>query len=112
MSEPPICEAFYKLAKLAEKDGIGPLNTLPGCWTRQIGKQWWIACNGHKQTMKAISQDGASQGDGVAVGPYQCYIEFNGWPAGFINPFGGAMAAGDAANEAAFIAAIDAEIAR
>ncbi len=109
-TDPPICEAFMKLAELATKDGIGAFNTLPGCWTRHIGKQWWIAVNGHKTSMKATSPNGASAGDGISVEPFHVYIEFNGWPAGIFTPYGGAIAAGDAANESTFISAIEAEL--
>lgn len=110
MDAPPICEAFYKLAQLAEKDGIESINKFPGCWTRQIGKHWWVAINGHKSVTKASSPSGASAGDGVDVEPFHAYVEFNGWPAGQFSPYGGWVAAGDAANESTFISAIDAEL--
>jgi len=32
------------------------------------------------------------------VPPFNCYVEFNGWPAGVFNPFGGIIAAGELAN--------------
>jgi hypothetical protein len=108
----PISTAFYKLAELAEHDGVETISLFPGCWTRQIGKHWWIAVNGHKQPMKASSPKGASKGDGIMVEPFHCYVEFNGWPAGIFSPYGGALAAGEAANEGTFIAAIDAELAK
>lgn len=48
--------------------------------------------------------------EGVTVEPFHCYIEFNGWPAGVVAPWGGVIAAGDVANEAAFLAAVKARM--
>ena len=105
-----ISEAFLKLAKLAAHDGIALLNTLDGCWTRQIGEQWWIAINGHNEAHPASSPDGASKNTPFEVKPFHCYVEFNGWPAGVFTPCGGVIASGETGNEDAFIAAIDAAI--
>jgi len=105
-----ISEAFLKLASLAEHDGSAPLNTLDGCWTRQIGKQWWVAINGHNEARPASSPNGASKELPFQVEPFHCYVEFNGWPAGILTPYGGTLAAGEAANEDTLIAAIDVAI--
>jgi hypothetical protein len=35
-----------------------------------------------------------------------CMVTYNGWPAGMLGPFGGIIAAGDAANERSFIDAL------
>lgn len=102
---------FVTLGRLAEKDGALPLNKLPGCWERQIGKEWWVAINAHDHPQKVSSHSGASASEGFVVEPFHAYVEFNGWPAGVFTPYGGAFAAGDAANEEAFVAAIEAEIA-
>lgn len=110
MSAEFISEAFVLLAKLATKDGVKRLNELEGCWTRQIGEQWWAAVNGHQTTMKASSRDGASAGTPFEVEPYHAYVEYNGWPAGDLTPLGGVIAAGDGANEDSFIAAIRKEL--
>lgn len=37
------------------------------------------------------------------VGPCEIYVTWNGWPAGILDPSGGVIAAGEAANEDAFI---------
>lgn len=94
---------FLLLAKLAKKDGASPLNKHKGCWERQIDKHWWVAVNGHKEPVKCSK--------GPNVPPFNCYVDFNGWPAGLFDPVNGLMAAGDAANEETFAAAIEAEIA-
>ena len=93
---------FILLAKLAEKDGVAPINRHTGCWERQIGEHWWIAVNGHK--------DKISCSKGPEVEPFHCYVEFNGWPAGIFNPMNGIIACGYAANEDAFAAAIETEL--
>ncbi len=92
---------FMLLAKLAEKDGAAPLHKHDGCWERQIG-EWWIAINGHRDERKCSH--------GAPVPPFNCYCEFNGWPAGLFGPYHGIIAAGSIANEEAFAAAIEAEI--
>jgi hypothetical protein len=93
---------FILLARLAEKDNAAPLNKHAGCWERQIG-EWWIAINGHRDEVKCSK--------GPRVPPFNCYCEFNGWPAGIFDPHGGVIAAGAAANEETFAAAIEAELA-
>ena len=98
-----VIEAFLGLALLAEHDGVTEINKLPGCWHREF-KPWAIWMNAHTDTRK-----GGPTGD-IEVPPFHCYVEFNGWPAGLINPRGGVIAAGAAANEDSFIAAIEAII--
>ena len=95
---------FVLLAELGIKEDAAPLTKHAGCWERQIGKLWWVAVNGHDTPMKCSK--------GQEIKPFHCYVEFNGWPAGVITPYGGTFAAGDAANEESFAAAIEAEIAR
>jgi hypothetical protein len=94
---------FILIAKLAEKDGASPISKFDGCWERQIGEHWWIAVNAHNDDVKCSK--------GAEVKPFNCYVEFNGWPAGVFDPFGGIIAAGSAANEETFAQAIEAEIA-
>lgn len=95
-----ISEAFAKIAALAAHDGVKAINELEGCWEREIG-EWWIAVNGHTENT-ACSR-------GASVWPFNCYVEFNGWPAGMFDPYCGIIvASGEAANEDALIAAIDA----
>lgn len=90
--------AYMLIADIAEKDGVTPLNNLPGVWERKIDEHWTIAVNGHREEKKH---------KGVPVPPYCCYVEFNGWPAGLFTPYGGQFAAGDLANEDSFIKALE-----
>jgi hypothetical protein len=95
-----LTEAFLEIAHLAERLGIANIRALPGCWEHQIDKRWWIAVNANENATVCSR--------GPTVPPYSAYVEFNGWPAGIINPRGGVIAAGAAANEDAFIAALKA----
>ena len=95
-----IPDAFGKIMALAFRLDIENIKDMDGCWEHQIDEHWWIAVNGH--TEDAICSHGPT------VSPFHCYIEFNGWPAGLIGMKDGIIAAGAAANEATFIAAIDA----
>src|SRR5262245_56692440 len=94
---------FIYLAKLAEKDGVTPLaDKVKGCWERKIGEHWWIAVNGTEKQQKCSK--------GIQVPGFNCYVEFNGWPAGFFDPYGGVLASGEAANEETFVQAIEEEL--
>ena len=100
MTDRPICEGFYALTLLAEASRTAlPLNKHDGCWEHQIDKRWWCAINGHKEKMECSH--------GGKVPGFSALIEFNGWPAGIVDPFGGIIAAGDAANEDTFITAVE-----
>lgn len=89
-------EAMFGLAKRCDAQ---PMNKHSGCWSLQIDDSWFIAVNGHKTPM-------AAKPNGSEVPPFSCYVEFNGWPAGIIDPGGGCIAAGTAANMETLIEAI------
>lgn len=95
---------FELFCELAKKDDAAPLDKHAGCWERKLDEQWWFAINGHKNAIRCAR--------GPEVPPFNCYVEFNGWPAGSFDPFGGIMAAGGQANEEAFATALEAEIIR
>lgn len=95
--------AWAGCGALALKDKVGVIANLPdGLYRRKIGDLWRIVFNG---TGEARKPD-----DGPELPPFSVYVEYNGWPAGIIDPAGGILAAGDAANEDTFIAAIEAEL--
>jgi hypothetical protein len=91
-------EVFAAIVELAESLGVSGINKLPRCWEHQIDGSWWIAVNAHPEPIQCSH--------GVAVAPFSAYIEFNGWPAGLFTPHGGQIAAGEVANEDAFIEAL------
>jgi hypothetical protein len=101
----PLSALFLKIAELAEAIGLRSIKSLPGCWEFQIDGTWWIAVNGHDEPM-------ATSKGGTPVPPFMAYVEFNGWPAGLLDPYGGMLAAGTIANEAALTRAIETTITR
>lgn len=104
MSE-SICEAFGKVAELCMARHEEPLTKYPGCWECTIDEHWKIAVNGHAEP-KVCSLST------LPIEPFHCFIDFNGWPAGLMSPYGGTIAAGEAANEVTFIEAVNAAIER
>ena len=92
-------EAFALIADLGIKLGAVPLaQKHAACWEHDVDAQWHIAVNGHREPKKSR--------DGMDVPPFTAAVSFNGWPAGLINPREGIIAAGAAANEDAFLAAL------
>lgn len=100
MAEPELTDkaTFHLIALVAQHDGVQGIVARPGCWERDLPDGWRISVNGHA--------DPTDNSDGVPVPPFTVYVQYNGWPAGFIDPMGGVLAAGEAANEAAFRAAL------
>jgi hypothetical protein len=95
-----ISEAFMAVVDWSEALGAAPMNRHAGCWEHAVDERWWVAVNAHKEPV-ACSH-------GPEVPPFTCYVEFNGFPAGLINAYGGTIAAGSVANEDAFITALKA----
>jgi hypothetical protein len=91
---------------LAEKRGGSPLNKHEGCWYVALDEHWEVAANGHGQPTKC---DRFRQHAGFAptVPPFSIYVEFNGWPAGVIDPYGCSIAAGEAANIFTLVEAVE-----
>ncbi len=93
-----VSEAFAAIIHFGLAMGMKDMGKRPGLWEQAVDEHWLIVLNPHKEVLKS------SQGIQVPFG--RCYIEFNGWPAGMIDPYGGVIAAGELANEAEFIAAL------
>ena len=92
------------IAEVATKLGIGNIgDRFPDCWEWDVDAHWHLAINGHLEPKKSRS--------GVPVPPFHCYAEFNGFPAGMFTPYGGILAAGKQANEAALLRALRARLA-
>ena len=91
---------FTAIMEYAEAKGVSKINALPGCWEVQVDEQWWFAVNGQKLPVTCSH--------GVEIEPFHCFVEYNGWPAGIFTPYGGEFAAGSAANEETFEAALKA----
>jgi hypothetical protein len=103
VGEPKISLAFARIADLCIALDQAPLPRHPECWECQVDKTWWIAVNGHSENR--------TNSHGASVPPFNAVVEYNGWPAGLMDPYGGCIAAGDGANEDAFITALEAAIA-
>jgi len=94
-----IAAPYARVAELAEAFGAEGINRLPGCWEHAIDDAWWVAVNGHG-TERTCSR-------GVTVPPYAVAIMYGCAPAGVVTPAGGWIAAGEGANEATFLAAVE-----
>lgn len=92
---------FLDVIEYAQRRGVTTLKGIPGCWESQVDAQWWLAINGHAEATRTTK-------GGEPIPPFSCYVEFNGWPAGLLDPYGGAIAAGDVANADSFRAALSA----
>ena len=94
MTTKPMTVVFGKVVELADVLGVESINDYPGCWEYRISDKWLLKLNGHPEEV-----------DGIP--PFHAYVEFNGWPTGVFNPWGGEIAAGEAANEDILIEALD-----
>ena len=96
--------AFYAVVELGLACGVTRISELPGCWERDIDGHWWIAVNGGTAPRECSR--------GATVPAVTAYVEYNGFPAGFLGPSAGILAGGEAANEGALIAAVEAATAK
>ena len=95
--------AWVGCCALAMKDGIIPASSAPGgVYERKVG-EWRIFLNGSPDDKPKTDKH-------PALPKFAVYVEYNGWPAGIIDPGSGIIAAGEAANEDSFIAAIEADL--
>jgi hypothetical protein len=102
MEERPVTEVMDALAELHISRGLPPLNELPTPYEYgKIGK-WELVINGSREDATWSREEGA-----VTIPPFTLYVEYNGWPAGMINPYEGEILAADGeANEQGLIEAI------
>lgn len=97
--DPKIAAVFAAVCELAIASGAESIKDLPGCWNATVDEHWRVALNGHDADRPAWE-------GGPDVPPYCAFVEFNGWPAGMLSAHGGAIAAGEIANEDALLAAL------
>lgn len=86
------------LCTLAIQLKVEPMSQLPECWEHKLDEHWAFAVNGHNAPMQA-SRFFPSP---VVVPPFCLYVEFNGFPAGILNPYRGEFVAGILANAKKF----------
>ena len=95
-----VSEAFSEIVELGIALGVKDIAKTPGCWEHRVDEHWWFALNPHSEPTTC------SKSAGVPLKPFCVYVEFNGLPAGVLNPKGGTIAAGRLANEDALIEAL------
>lgn len=100
MSDTPI---FILIAELAAAVGASPVRDK--LWQYRVNEHWTLAVNGCQDEQEFIALGSETR---HKLDPYHAYVEFNGWPAGVFQPYGGSFAAGSAANETTFAAALKA----
>lgn len=98
-----IPESFYEVVLLAGALGVKRINEIAGCWEPEPFGGWRVAVNGHAVETK--------DSRGFAVPAFSLAVWWGDWPAGVIGMDGGTFAAGEAANEDSFVAAVKARIA-
>lgn len=91
-------DRFWNLAaQLRKKDRVPPPGKIEGLWIRKIDERWLMKANGHKEVIDLVP-------------PFSIYVEFQGWPAGMIDPNGATFANGKIANLKLFNDAIEAAL--
>ena len=85
---------YAKILDYARHLEVEKINELDGLWEAEIDEKWTVKVNGHDFDVEKVP-------------PFHALVEFNGWPAGIFGLDGGIFAAGEAANEDSFIAAVD-----
>ena len=98
-----ICLAFHLIAELGIADGVAPMSKHEGLWYRKLDENWEIAVNGHREAI--LSQSDVNR-IACTVEPFRAAVWWNGWLEGFIDPYGGVIAAGELANEETLVAAL------
>jgi hypothetical protein len=98
-------ELLELIFALHKHDGTPGIGRLPGLWHRKIDERWTLWANGQLKPVELR--------DGFMIQPGDCYIEFNGWPAGSLSLITGEgiLAAGTAANMLEFCAALRSAVA-
>jgi hypothetical protein len=98
--------AMSLLADLVIARNQHPLNKYEAPLAVPIDKRWSVWINGRGEPRKIVGAAAQSMADGCEVPAYHAALFFNGWLAGFISPYGGTIACGEAANEDTFIEAV------
>jgi len=104
----PITAVFAAIADLAMAMDVQAINSLPGPWEVRIDDHWTVVVNGQSEPREVKPEESM----GATIRPFEAAVFFNGWLAGIMSPFDGAIADGEAANEDTLIKAIEAKIAR
>jgi len=103
----PLSATFGVIAEYCVSKGLAPIKDK--ILSVKIDDHWELCVNGFSEERDTgpFGQSKASH----KIGPFSAYVEFNGWPAGEFNPYGGCFAAGELANEETFCEVLKKEIA-
>lgn len=98
--------AVELICQLHKLDKAVPIGRLLKPWHRKIDERWQIWVNGQMKPQK-----GGPGGD-IDIHPGDCYVEYNGWPAGSFSMIHGEglLAAGSEANYQTFCDALQSAI--
>lgn len=90
------------LLAYATKDGTVPVSKLPGLYHRKVDPRWEFWLNGRPLQLPVPDREETS------LYPGEIYVEYQGWPFAIIDCATGEgfTGAGDVANLAAFVAAL------
>ena len=83
-------DVWIYICAIARKDGSKPFNRLSGAYYIEAGS-WELWING---TLADLPKNG----EHPPIPRFNCYVKFNGWPAGFFDPHTCTLAAGGLAN--------------
>ena len=103
--------AIDLICDLHKHDGVIPIGKMTDLWHRKLDDRWAIWVNGQMKPVETKPTDGSPGGHPVEPG--DCYVEFNGWPAGLFSMITGegTIAAGGLANYQTFCGALKAAMA-
>lgn len=93
-------DALELIFQLHQRDGVLPVGKMPGLWERRLDDRWTFWINGQLEPVRTPTD--------FNLRPGECYVEFNGWPAGILSMITGEgyIAAGSLANYQTFCEAL------
>ena len=100
LSEISIWAMSHGIKNLSQRQGKGLASYLGVA--EHDGSKWKVWCNASDEKVSARVSEKIT----VEILRWQWYVEYNGWPAGFLDAGGGTFAAGEGANPERFVAAL------
>jgi hypothetical protein len=79
-------ELFFKIATLAEYQGVSRHSVPKGCWNVTINNEWTLSLN--------LQETEQPNHRAIEIPPYAAYVEHNGFPSGIVGATGGALMIG------------------
>lgn len=101
-------EVFDAIANLVIDRNQHPLKQYPNPLHVPVDDQWQVWVNGQMTEREIVDAPESSMAHRLKVPRCTAAVFFNGWLAGFVDPAGGTVAAGEVANEDTLLAALKA----